>query len=430
MLRDLSLAELRHYQPAVEEPADFDEFWASELAAAAAQDAEPVFTNVTTQMQHADVVDVTFPGYAGDPIKGWLLLPHASPPDQAFVVEYIGYGGGRGDPFDWLTWSCAGHPHLIMDTRGQGGGWRSADTPDPSDSGAPSTPGFLTRGIADPRTHYYTRLFIDAAQAVTAARRHPASTGRPLVTTGGSQGGGLAIVAAHLADGVAAALPEVPFLADFRRAVEVTDSRPYLELIEYLSVHRGEVDQVFSTLSYLDVVDHAKRITAPGLFSVGLVDDITPASTVFAAFNHYAGPKQIEVYPFNGLDGGGTQHFLASTASSPPCPGAPSPGGPVTAAQIVLLPGRPCRWPPGSWPAAQRTGGGVPAAVAAKAGSQEQASQACRNADRANPTAVACGSSAARTSSQSSTYSPSGPSQRAAGGDTCSSPKPSGAGCA
>jgi len=38
-------------------------------------------------------------------------------------------------------------------------------------------------GIADPRTHYYTRLFIDAAQAVAAARRHPASGGRPVVTT-------------------------------------------------------------------------------------------------------------------------------------------------------------------------------------------------------------------------------------------------------
>ena len=118
-----------------------------------------------------------------------------------------------------------------------------------------------------------------------------------------------------------ATLPEVPFLAHFRRAVEVTDSRPYVELIEYLSVHRGEVDQVFRTLSYLDVVNHAKRATAPALFSVGLVDDITPASTVFAAFNHYAGPKQIEVYPFNGHDGGGTQHFLAKLAFLATLPG-------------------------------------------------------------------------------------------------------------
>ena len=32
-----------------------------------------MFTPVQTQIQHADVIDVTFPGYAGDPIKGWLL---------------------------------------------------------------------------------------------------------------------------------------------------------------------------------------------------------------------------------------------------------------------------------------------------------------------------------------------------------------------
>ena len=311
----------------MEEPADFDEFWASELAAAAACDAGPVFAPAQTQIQHADVIDVTFPGYAGDPIKGWLLLPHESPPDRAFVVEYIGYGGGRGDPFEWLTWSCAGHPHLIMDTRGQGGGWRSADTPDPSDPGAPSTPGFLTRGVADPRTHYYTRLFIDAAQAVAAARRHPASAGRPWSRPAAAR---------------AARWPSWPPTWPGRRAGPWTrrcprsrswptsggPSRsptavPTCELIEYLSVHRGEVDQVFRTLSYLDVVNHAKRATAPALFSVGLVDDITPASTVFAAFNHYAGPKQIEVYPFNGHDGGGTQHFLAKLAflAALPVPG-------------------------------------------------------------------------------------------------------------
>lgn len=72
---------------------------------------------------------MTFPGFAGDPVRAWLLVPHQAG-DGAAVVQYVGYGGGRGDPFDWLTWSCAGHPHLIMDCRGQGGSWRSADTAD------------------------------------------------------------------------------------------------------------------------------------------------------------------------------------------------------------------------------------------------------------------------------------------------------------
>jgi cephalosporin-C deacetylase len=314
MLADLPLAELRRYAPDVAEPDDFDEFWAGQLAAARAGAAGPVFTRVDTPIRHAEVFDVTFPGYGGDPIKGWLSVPREAVAPGAVVVEYVGYGGGRGDPLDWLAWSCAGYPHLVMDTRGQGGGWRGADTPDPSDNGAPSTRGFLTRGIADPRTHYYTRLFIDAVRAVDAARAHPAAHGLPLVTTGTSQGGGLAIAAAHLAGDVRAAMPDVPFLAHFRRAVEVTNSHPYAELSEYCAVHSDRVDQVFATLSYVDVVNHARRAVAPALFSVGLADDITPASTVFAAYHHYAGDKDIVVYEFNGHEGGGTHQLRAKLA--------------------------------------------------------------------------------------------------------------------
>ena len=169
----------------------------------------------------------------------------------------------------------------------------------------------MTRGIADPSTHYYTRLFIDAACAVDAAGRHPATAGLPLVTTGGSQGGGLAIAAAHRAPGVRAVMPDVPFLAHPRRGPEVTNSRPYVELSEYCAVHSDQVETVFRTLSYVDVVNHAKRAQAPALFSAGLADDITPPSTVFAAFNHSAGPKDIAVYEFNGHEGGGTLHLRA-----------------------------------------------------------------------------------------------------------------------
>ena len=319
MLTDLPLSELRHYVPDVIEPADFDEFWSGQLAAARAAARPPEFTPASTVIRHADVFDVTFSGFAGDPVKGWLLVPHDPAPRGAVVVEYIGYGGGRGDPLDWLPWSCAGYVHLVMDTRGQGGGWLGADTPDPSDNGAPSSPGFMTRGIADPRTYYYTRLFTDAACAVEAAHSHPATAGLPLVTAGGSQGGGLAIAAATLAPGVRAAMPDMPFLAHPRRGAQVTDSLPYAELAAYCAVHSDQVDTVFRTLSYVDVVNHAKRAQAPALFSAGLADDITPPSTVFAAFNHYAGPKDIAVYEFNGHDGGGTLHlrakldFLAAT---------------------------------------------------------------------------------------------------------------------
>ena len=41
------------------------------------------------------------------------------------------------------------------------------------------------------------------------------------------------------------------------------------------------------------------------------MDVITPPSTVFAAFNHYGGPKTIVEYPFNGHEGGQGFHDVA-----------------------------------------------------------------------------------------------------------------------
>lgn len=313
MFVDLPLEELRSYRPDVAEPDDFDDFWAAQLAAARAELAAPEFIPVDTPLQYADVFDVRFSGYGGSRIAGWLQLPQAARPGAPLVVEFVGYNGGRGEPLDWLPWPALGYPHFVMDSRGQGGGWRTGDTPDPQDAGLPSTNGFMTQGIADPRDHYFTRLFVDAALALDAVRDHPAAA-NGVITSGASQGGALTLAAAALAGGVAAVLPDVPFLAHPRRAVAVTDSRPYGELIEYCALRSDAVEQVFRTLSYFDVVNHGKRLAAPALFSVGLVDDITPPSTVFAAYNHYAGPKDICVYPFNGHEGGGVRQLHAKLA--------------------------------------------------------------------------------------------------------------------
>ena len=74
-------------------------------------------------------------------------------------------------------------------------------------------------------------------------------------------------------------------LADMRRATELTDENPYHEITRYLKVHRDQVETVFRTLSFVDVALLGRRATAPGLFSVGLMDVVCPPSTVYAAYN-------------------------------------------------------------------------------------------------------------------------------------------------
>ena len=311
---DLPLDQLRTYSPSVEEPDDFDAFWSARLEDASVYPIDVTVESAGDLIQSAEVLDLRFSGHGGDRIAAWLYVPSGLADRTPVVVEYVGYGGGRGRPIDWLRWSSVGYPHLVVDSRGQGGGWRSGDTPDPGDHGEPGSRGFVTRGLSDPRDHYYSRLFIDVARAVEAVGEIDGLAGRPVVLSGASQGGALALAAASLSQQGSVVLADVPFLSDFRRAVAITDSAPYSEIRGYCATYPDRVDSVFRTLSYFDVVNHVRRVTVPSLFSVGLMDEVTPPSTVFAAFNSLGGDGRIEVYEFNEHEGGGSLHFEKQVA--------------------------------------------------------------------------------------------------------------------
>lgn len=301
---DLSLDQLRSYQPPRDEPADFDAFWQDTLAETRRAPLEPRFEPIDYGLRTVEAFDVTFNGFGGQPIKGWLLLPRQRSGALPCVVEYIGYGGGRGFPTDWLLWSSMGYAHLVMDTRGQGSAWSKGDTPDIEvEASNPQFPGFMTRGVLRPQTYYYRRVFADAVRAVEAARAHPAVDAARIAASGGSQGGGITLAVGGLMD-VQAILPDVPFLCHYRRATEITDAHPYQEIARYLMIHRDKEAAVFNTLAYFDGLNFAARSKADALFSVALMDEICPPSTVFAAYNHHAGAKDITIWRYNHHEGG------------------------------------------------------------------------------------------------------------------------------
>ena len=311
MLFDMPLEKLKTYLPPREEPPDFDSFWEQTLAEVRRFPLDAVFEPVDYGLSTVETFDVTFNGYGGQRVKGWLLMPRQRPALLPCVVEYIGYSGGRGFPTDWLLWSSVGYAHLVMDTRGQGSGGRQGDTPDPEPDGSnPHYPGFMTRGILDPKTYYYRRVFSDGVRAVDAARQHPAVDAERIAIAGSSQGGGISIAVGGLEPGVSVVMTDVPFLCHYRRATEITDSMPYAEISMYCKAHRDKVDRAFKTLSYFDGVNLAARCNASALFSTGLMDLTCPPSTVFAAYNHWAGPKEIEVYRYNNHEGGGNYQIV------------------------------------------------------------------------------------------------------------------------
>ncbi len=308
---DMPLEKLQNYMPERYEEPDFDLFWEETIKESEQYPLNPVFEKVNSYLETLETFDVTFSGYKGQRIKGWLLIPKVKERKLPCIVEFIGYGGGRGFPHDWLLWSSAGYAHLIMDTRGQGSSWTPGATPDyEEDNSNPQYPGFMTRGILNPKTYYYRRVFTDAVRAVETACAFPDIDSEKIAVCGGSQGGGISLAVSALSPKVKALMSDVPFLCHYKRALQLTDEMPYGEISRYCKIHRDKIEVVFKTLSYFDGVNFAVRAKCPAIFSVGLMDTICPPSTVFAAYNYYGGKKEIRVYAYNGHEGGGTFHIL------------------------------------------------------------------------------------------------------------------------
>jgi cephalosporin-C deacetylase len=306
---DMPLEQLREYRTSTPEPDGLDDWWARRIAEARALAKPPALTPHQPRLYDPlEVYDVEFSGAGGDRIRAWYLRPRDTP-DAPVVVKFIGYGGGRGVPTEHVLLPTLGYALLVMDSRGQGGRWTTGATPDGTTGTGPENSQVMTRGITRPENYYYTRMFTDAARAIDTAIELAASasagtdagTTPRIAVTGGSQGGALALAAAALRpDVVQVCHADVPFLCDIQRAITLAPHAPYTEVPEFLAENVELIEPALNTLRYIDCALLARRITATTLVSVGLMDDICPPSTVFAAYNEINADKEIAVFPYSG----------------------------------------------------------------------------------------------------------------------------------
>ncbi|MBZ0306099.1 MAG: acetylxylan esterase, partial [Anaerolineae bacterium] len=72
---DLPLDILETYLPPRHEPDDFDRFWQETLNETRQHPLDARFEPVDSGLSLVETYDVTYAGYGGQPIKGWLVLP-------------------------------------------------------------------------------------------------------------------------------------------------------------------------------------------------------------------------------------------------------------------------------------------------------------------------------------------------------------------
>ena len=298
---DLSLEELYTYAGRNPRPADFDAYWDESLAEMHQLDPALELIPADFQTSFADCYHLYFTGIGGARIHAKLLQPQQPVPGSPGLVMFHGYSINAGSWMDKLGYVAAGFTVAALDCRGQGG--LSEDA-----GGVKGTTlrGHIVRGLEDdsPRQLLYRSIFLDAAQLTRIVMDMDHVDAGRIGATGGSQGGALTLAAAALEPRIKRAAPVYPFLSDYKRVWDMDlDVQAYAELREWFRrfdpLHERE-DEIFTRLGYIDVQHLAPRIQAEVLMSVGLIDQICPPSSQFAAYNKIIGPKSLALYPDYG----------------------------------------------------------------------------------------------------------------------------------
>ncbi|MGC3944275.1 MAG: acetylxylan esterase [Chryseolinea sp.] len=140
--------------------------------------------------------------------------------------------------------------------------------------------------------YYYKRVYLGCVRANDFLFSLPQFDGTNLAVTGGSQGGALSIITAALD-------PRVKFLAAFYPAL--SDMTGYLNgraggwphLFDKNNVAVHNTKEKLETVPYYDVVNFARQLKVPGLYSWGFNDETCPPTSMYAAYNVISAPKEL-----------------------------------------------------------------------------------------------------------------------------------------
>jgi cephalosporin-C deacetylase len=318
------LRKLEAYKPTGTCPEDFAGFWMENLKLDNLETASLELQAISYPLPQVEVFMASLPAGDGVILKGYYLRPayykknllkyserdESVAPRFPGLVRFHGYSGNRGQISELLFWALQGYAILGLDVRGQCG-----ETPDGRSYLMGGFSGWMTLGLDSPQNHYFRQVYLDAVRAMEALSRQPEVDEKQIGVFGKSQGGGLAIIAAGLANGfgkdlgmkaqVKAVSAAIPFLADFRGGFEQHSDGPLAELSWYFRLfdpeHKRE-EEVFKVLDYFDAIHFASLFSdqVSCLVSIGLKDMSCPPPTIYALYNALSGKKKLLVYPEYG----------------------------------------------------------------------------------------------------------------------------------
>jgi cephalosporin-C deacetylase len=283
--------EAEKIQPTVKDPADFDAFWNNAIADARKVNLDPKMTLLPERCtSDANVYQVSFQNEVyGSRIYGILAMPKKAGKYPAIlkvpgagVRPYAGDARTAGMGFITLEIGIHGIPVTL-------------DPEVYNNLAAGALNGYNAVKMNDRNTHYYKRVYLGCVKAVDFIFTLPEFNGTDVAVTGGSQGGALTIVTAGLDRRIKYAAALYPALCDHTGYLNKR-AGGWPHYYKNAEPKPNEVE----TLQYYDVVNFARRVTAPGFYTWGYNDLTCPPTSMFSAYNMIKAPKELQIFQETG----------------------------------------------------------------------------------------------------------------------------------
>lgn len=289
-------------KPAAPRPADFDEFWDARLAAMAAVPMDPQVDKPADQPPGVVFEKFSLAVTDAQRVRGQMAWPDRDGKFPALVIfQWAGVypldratvaGNAKSG---WLAVNVMPHdlpidePKAFYEEQAQG-----------------QLKDYGLIGRDGRETSYFLRMYLGARRVLDYVKTLPQWDGKTLVVHGTSKGGAQALVAAALADGVTAAVVNVPALCD-QNGPEAGRAAPFPY---WLAKEPGTLDprKISEAARYFDVAHFAPRVKAPVLVSAGLADESCPPAGVAAMSNLLGGVKEVVFMPGANHKGDGGTH--------------------------------------------------------------------------------------------------------------------------
>lgn len=274
-------------KPSMPVPDDFDQFWEDQKKKLAAVSLKAQFTPVKSPSTNNTCFDVQVDSL-GSPVSGYYARPAAAKPKSLPAILTV-HGAGVRSAILGTASSWADRGLLAFDINAHGipngkpvGYYTNLTNTDLRD--------YRNRGKESRETIYFLGMFLRLVRAIDFLASQPEWDGRTLIVHGSSQGGAQSIAAAGLDSRVTFIAAGVSAMCDHTGVVagRVNGWPKFLK-----NPPEAPEPAVVEAVRYYDMVNFAARARCGGHFTVGFIDTTCPPTSVYAAYNAFAGPKQI-----------------------------------------------------------------------------------------------------------------------------------------